>query len=51
MSKQVAEELGDFAEETCERDLLHPGRYIRKANIVRDFMEALDAIKIDDSDE
>lgn len=51
ISKKVAEELGAFAEEKCVRKYLNPGHHTRKTNIVRDFLRAIDAIKVDDSDE
>lgn len=48
ISKIVSEEMGDFAEEKCLRKYVNPGHYTKKANIVRDFLQAIDALKNDD---
>lgn len=50
ISKRASEELGEFAEETCDKKYLSPGQYTKKANIVRDFLKAIDDLKVDSSE-
>lgn len=49
ISKKAAEDLGAFAERMCERNYINPGQYTKKVNVVRDFLQAISDIKLDDS--